>query len=163
MKDPGATIILNHKNHAISFIKATGESKKNHFFELDINGTKANKIKDPILESLNLKRNNSFIEYLAKKDKEKFINLLKNSGYYFADVKLKIINNSNNTVNLIYDVNLGKKAKITLKPLQKGDVLKTHANVIKLKRYINYKPTTSLEKGVSEFIKWFKDYYLKNK
>ena len=59
--------------------------------------------------------------------------------------------------------NLGKKAKITLKPLQKGDVLKTHANVIKLKRYINYKPTTSLEKGVSEFIKWFKDYYLKNK
>ena len=79
---------------------------------VDINGIKADKIKDPILESLNLKRNNSFIEYLAKKDKEKFINLLKNSGYYFADVKLKIINNSNNTVNLIYDVNLGKKAKI---------------------------------------------------
>ena len=79
---------------------------------VDIIGIKADKIKDPILESLNLKRNNSFIEYLAKKDKEKFINLLKNSGYYFADVKLKIINNSNNTVNLIYDVNLGKKAKI---------------------------------------------------
>ena len=79
---------------------------------VDITGIKADKIKDPILESLNLKRNNSFIEYLAKKDKEKFINLLKNSGYYFADVKLKIINNSNNTVNLIYDVNLGKKAKI---------------------------------------------------
>ena len=60
---------------------------------IKINGIKAKKIKEPILESLNLKNNNSFIEYLAKKDKNLIVNLLKNSGYYFADVKLSIANN----------------------------------------------------------------------
>ena len=79
---------------------------------IKINGIKAKKVKEPILESLNLKNNNSFIEYLAKKDKNLITNLLKNSGYYFADVKLSIANNPNNTVTLIYDVELGEKSKI---------------------------------------------------
>ena len=61
---------------------------------------------------MQLKDNNSFVEYLAKKDKEKIINMLKNSGFYFADVKLNIVHNSNNTVSLIYDIDIGKKAKI---------------------------------------------------
>ena len=42
-------------------------------------------------------------------------------------------------------------------------MLKTHANVNKLKKYINYKPSISLEKGVSNFIEWFKDYFTRNK
>ncbi len=79
---------------------------------IEINGIKAKKIKEPIIENLSLKNNNSFIEYLAKKDKNLIVNLLKNSGYYFADVKLSIANNPNNTVTLIYDVNLGEKSKI---------------------------------------------------
>ncbi|MDC0215530.1 outer membrane protein assembly factor BamA [Candidatus Pelagibacter sp.] len=79
---------------------------------IDINGIKAKKLREPILETLVLKDNNSFIEYLAKQDKVKILNLLKNSGYYFAEVKLNIINNSNKTVSLIYDIDLGKKAKI---------------------------------------------------
>ena len=79
---------------------------------IQLNGIKAKKIKEPILNSLNLKVNSSFIEYLAKKDRDKIINILKTSGYYFAEVKSNIIENQNNTVTLIYDIDLGKKAKI---------------------------------------------------
>ena len=80
---------------------------------IEIKGIKAKKVIEPILESLSLKKNYSFIKYLAKKDKEKFLSLLKNSGYYFADIDLKIVSNTNNTVTMIYDVNIGKKSKIS--------------------------------------------------
>ena len=79
---------------------------------IEINGIKAKKQREPILESLRIKKNSSFIEYLAKKDVETIINILKTSGYYFANVQLKKIDNPNNTVNLIYDVDKGKKSKI---------------------------------------------------
>ena len=79
---------------------------------IEINGIKAKKQREPILESLRIKKNSSFIEYLAKKDLETITNILKTSGYYFANVQLKKIDNPNNTVNLIYDVDKGKKAKI---------------------------------------------------
>ena len=79
---------------------------------IEINGIKAKKQREPILESLRIKKNSSFIEYLVKKDVETITNILKTSGYYFANVQLKKIDNSNNTVNLIYDVDKGKKAKI---------------------------------------------------
>ena len=79
---------------------------------VELNGIKAKKIKDPILESLKLKDSQSFIEYLAKKDRDMITNILKNSGYYFAEVKLSVIKNPNNTVSLIYDIDQGNKAKI---------------------------------------------------
>ena len=79
---------------------------------IQIKGIKAKKLKDPILESLNLKKNNSFTEFTAKKDRDLFLNILKNSGFYFAEVKFKKIENTNNTVSLIYDVELGERAKI---------------------------------------------------
>ena len=79
---------------------------------IEINGIKAKKQREPILESLRIKKNSSFIEYLAKKDVETITNILKTSGYYFVNVQLKKIDNPNNTVNLIYDIDKGKKAKI---------------------------------------------------
>ena len=75
-------------------------------------GIKANKLKDPIFEELKLKKNNSFNEYLAKKDKDLVLNILKSNGFYFANVKLDKIENQNNTVSLIYNIDLGKRAKI---------------------------------------------------
>jgi predicted dehydrogenase len=39
-KDFGGLALLKHKNGIISFVKATGESRRNHFFELDIQCTK---------------------------------------------------------------------------------------------------------------------------
>ncbi len=56
---------------------------------------------------------------------------------------------------------LGKKAKINFLPLQLGDVPDTYANVDNLKIKFNYKPSTSIIEGVSNFVKWYKDYYQK--
>ena len=54
---------------------------------------------------------------------------------------------------------LGKKAIINFLPLQPGDVPDTYANVDNLKEKFNYKPSTSVVDGVSNFVKWYKDYY----
>ena len=54
---------------------------------------------------------------------------------------------------------IGKKAKIKKLKMQKGDVLKTHSDISKLKSYIGYKPSTNISKGLKEFVKWFKEYY----
>lgn len=47
---------------------------------------------------------------------------------------------------------LGKKAKMVFKPMQPGDVQATYANVESLFNYINFKPQTSIEKGVKAFV-----------
>ena len=54
---------------------------------------------------------------------------------------------------------LGKKAKINFLPLQPGDVPDTHADVNNLKLKFNYKPSTSITEGVTNFINWYKLYY----
>ena len=54
---------------------------------------------------------------------------------------------------------LGKKAKINFLPLQPGDVPDTYANVDNLNKKFNYKPSTSIINGVSNFVKWYKDYF----
>ena len=54
---------------------------------------------------------------------------------------------------------LGKKAKINFLPLQPGDVPDTYANVDNLNKKFSYKPSTSVIEGVSNFVKWYKNYY----
>jgi UDP-glucuronate 4-epimerase len=54
---------------------------------------------------------------------------------------------------------LEKKAKINVLPLQPGDVPDTFANVDNLIKKFNYKPSTSITIGISNFVKWYKDYY----
>ena len=57
---------------------------------------------------------------------------------------------------------IGKKAKINYLPLQAGDVTDTFAKVSNLKKDFNYNPSTSVDQGVSNFVKWYKDYYQKS-
>jgi len=54
---------------------------------------------------------------------------------------------------------LNKKAKINLLPLQPGDVPDTYADVSDLVENFNYKPETSVELGVKNFVSWYKNYY----
>tara|TARA_E500000178_G_scaffold194460_1_gene192449 strand:- start:1689 stop:3917 length:2229 start_codon:yes stop_codon:yes gene_type:complete len=77
-----------------------------------LNGVKAEKNKKLILKNLNLKEKGPYIEFLAKQDLQKIKSSLNNSGYYFNDVEVSIKTNSNNTIDLIYDINLGEKALI---------------------------------------------------
>lgn len=56
---------------------------------------------------------------------------------------------------------LNKKPKITKLPLQRGDVIKTHANINKIKKKFNYNLKNSFQIGIKEFIDWYKKYYVK--
>ena len=81
--------------------------------EVIINGIKAKKLEDLIYESLILKNKSSYVKYSAKKDLTNIKNSLKSSGYFFVQVDSSIEENiNNNTINLIYDIDLGKKASI---------------------------------------------------
>lgn len=52
---------------------------------------------------------------------------------------------------------LGMKAKIELSPLQPGDVPSTVADCSRARRDLGYKPTTSIEDGIKDFIAWFRE------
>lgn len=53
----------------------------------------------------------------------------------------------------------GKKAQETLLPMQAGDVPITYANVDELVNDIDFKPATTIEEGISKFVKWYRKYY----
>ena len=54
---------------------------------------------------------------------------------------------------------LGRKAKMTLLPMQPGDVPDTWADVERLADELDYRPDTPLEIGVRRFVDWYLDYY----
>ena len=58
----------------------------------------------------------------------------------------------------VLEENLGKKAKKKLLPMQPGDVPKTVADIKKLRK-LGWKPTTRIEKGIKNFVDWYKEYY----
>lgn len=53
----------------------------------------------------------------------------------------------------------GKAAIKKMMPMQPGDVEQTWANTEDLYNNFNYKPTTSIQKGISLFVKWYSEYY----
>lgn len=55
--------------------------------------------------------------------------------------------------------NLGVEAKKNMLPLQPGDVPDTYADVTDLVREFSYKPNTSIEVGVKNFVEWYRQYY----
>lgn len=58
----------------------------------------------------------------------------------------------------VIEENIGKKAKKKMLPIQPGDVTSTVAEIKKLRRF-GWKPTTRIEKGIKEFVAWYRDYY----
>ena len=101
-------IDIEIKNN-ILFIKVT----ENPLIQsIVINGIKSNRIKDLIIENLKLKEKSPFNENHALNDLSKIKNTLSTNGYYFSQVKNSIQENSNNTIDLIYDIELGDKALI---------------------------------------------------
>jgi len=71
---------------------------------------------------------------------------------------------NSNTVELmelitIIEEELGIKAKKNFMPLQPGDVPETYADIGKTRKMLGFNPTTSIRKGVREFLKWYRYYY----
>jgi UDP-glucuronate 4-epimerase len=54
---------------------------------------------------------------------------------------------------------LGIKAQKNFLPIQPGDVPATCADVDDLMRDVGFSPSTSIEEGVGNFVKWFCEYY----
>jgi UDP-glucuronate 4-epimerase len=54
---------------------------------------------------------------------------------------------------------LGKKAAINFMPMQPGDIYQTYADVEDLFSAIGYRPKTSVNSGVEQFVDWYKNYY----
>lgn len=52
----------------------------------------------------------------------------------------------------------GKKAKMKMLPMQAGDMLSTPADIKKLRK-LGWKPTTHIDKGIKNFVEWYKNYY----
>ena len=54
---------------------------------------------------------------------------------------------------------LDNKATKVFKDMQPGDVYKTFADVIALENDFGYSPNTPIEKGIGEFVAWYKSFY----
>lgn len=80
-------------------------------------------------------------------------------------VKFKVYNIGNNHPEKLMDLVtilekcLGKKAVIEFLPMQQGDVYQTYADVDTLIKDFGFKPDTSLEEGIEQFVKWYTEYH----
>ena len=71
---------------------------------------------------------------------------------------------NNNPVKISYLVEilekeLGKKANIKYLPMQPGEVYQTYADISEIKKDISFVPNTSIEDGLHQFVKWYKEFY----
>ncbi len=79
-------------------------------------------------------------------------------------VRYKVYNIGNNKPeNLLHFVEvlekcLGRKANKEFLPMQQGDVYQTFADVSDLERDFGFRPDTSLEDGLTKFVKWYNQY-----
>lgn len=81
----------------------------------------------------------------------------------FAPWRLYNIGN-NNPVELLHFIGviekaLGREARKSFLPMQPGDVPETYADVDDLMADVGFRPSTSIETGVSRFIAWYREYY----
>ena len=78
-----------------------------------IEGVASDNIKDSILKNLYSKDKSPFLIEKVKSDRIRILDSLNTSGYYLASVEVETKNNSNETVDLIFNINLGEKAVIS--------------------------------------------------
>ena len=99
---------LNLKNNVLNIIVSENPIIQNIVF----NGLKAKKFKDVIYEIIVLKEKTSFTTNKFNQDINNIKNAFRNSGYYFVEVDAykKVL--ANNSMDLIYEIDLGEKAKI---------------------------------------------------
>ena len=54
---------------------------------------------------------------------------------------------------------LGRTAKKQMLPMQPGDVPKTYADTSSFEKDFDFKPSTSVQEGVGQFIDWYRSFY----
>jgi len=76
-------------------------------------GEKAEKYKKKILELIHIRENSSFVPNYIDRDVNQIKSFYKALGYYFVDIDVEIEKSKRNSLNLIYSINKGEKAKIS--------------------------------------------------
>ena len=56
---------------------------------------------------------------------------------------------------------VGKKAIKNFMPMQPGDVPSTCADVSELEKEVGFKPATSIQQGIDNFVAWYREYFNK--
>ena len=80
---------------------------------LKIEGIKNKKFTEQLYDFMVLKNRNSYQERLFQKDLNLIKNIIKKNGYYFSKIDTSLIPNvEQNSVQIIYNIDLGQKAKI---------------------------------------------------
>jgi UDP-glucuronate 4-epimerase len=59
----------------------------------------------------------------------------------------------------LVEESLGKQATFNFLPMQKGDALKSAADISKAKKLLGYDPKTQIKDGVPKFVQWYREYY----
>lgn len=62
---------------------------------------------------------------------------------------------------LVKEEIISEPGKKELLPMQPGDVYQTYADVTELEHDFGFKPSTTLDEGLSKFASWYKNYYQK--
>ena len=81
-------------------------------YNIELNGIKSKSFKKVITENIKLKERSSYIETLVAEDKNRIGSILRNAGYFFSEVSILKEDMGDNKLNLIINIELGKKAKI---------------------------------------------------
>ncbi|WP_415276210.1 outer membrane protein assembly factor BamA [Candidatus Pelagibacter sp. Uisw_116] len=79
-----------------------------------IEGIKSSRIQEAILEGLTFKEKSPFIDSEISNDLVNIKSALTLQGYYFSNVLSNIKVNDNNTVDIIFNIDLGEKSKISI-------------------------------------------------
>ena len=78
-----------------------------------LNGEKAQKYKEVIMEALTLREKTSFLENYVKSDISKIKEFYRHLGFYFVEIEVEIEKLKKNRVNLVYTIDKKEKAKIS--------------------------------------------------
>ena len=142
--------------------------------DVEFKGIKAKKYVDALKDQIALKPKSSFNEFTLEADLNLISNILRKSGFYFATVDVQKERNSNNTINIIYDVIMGDKAVISeikfigdkkFKSSKLHSVIKSEENkfwkFLSENKYLN-KERTKLDKRLIKNFYLDKGYYAVN-
>jgi len=102
-------ISLNFENNNLTIEVTENPIIQNIFYE----GIKSNSLKEFVTKNVNLIPRSSFIDFYLEQDLKTMTDNLKTKGYYFSEIDIKIEDLEENKINIYFDFDIGKKAKIS--------------------------------------------------
>lgn len=114
-----------------------------------------------IFNNGNMKRDFTYVDDIV----DGIIKLIDDSKALELNPPYKIYNIGNNQPERLMDFietlekHLGMVAEKEYLPMQPGDVPITYADVDELIKDVDFKPNTSIDKGLEKFVTWYKKYY----